>query len=713
MSLQFGDVDAALAGADQVFDDLFFFEGNTHLPIEQHATVAVTDPDGKLVVYSSTQTPHYLHRALAKALAMPAAHIRVVATPNGGGFGGKSDPFNHEIVVARAALRLDRPVKICLNREEVFLCHRGRHPVLMRFRTGVSRDGRIQGMHLQTLLDGGAYGSYGVASTFYTGALQTVTYQIPTYRFDGCRVFTNKPPCGPKRGHGTPQSRFGQEVQLDKIAERLKIDPADLRLGMIAPAHSLTANYLRIGTIGLAECIKRVVERSGWREKHGASPYGRGFGLACSSYLSGAGLPIYWNDMPHSGVQLKLDRSGGVTAFCGATEIGQGSDDVLVNCVAEVLGIDPFDIRAVTGDTDLTPVDLGSYSSRVTLMMGNAAIQAAERARELLGRGGGAQARGARRIGWSSPSVACSTARTPGRGVSFAEAVCLAEAAFGTIGTTGSYTPAKSAAKFKGGGVGPSPTYSYTAAVVEVEVDPETGWIVGAAGLDRARHRQVAESGAGARPGRGQRLHGPRRGADGGAGVPPAAAAALSRAGPQVPVDARVQEPDQPRHAGDLHRPGRGSGSRRAVRRQGGGSGAAAADHAGGGQRGVRRGRRPRRRDPGDPREDPEGAARREAAGQVRRATDRPSFPEVAWPETLRVAPPWEGGDGTGQQRAGEEARPRPQSPSAVQMGGAVMMRLPRFDYRAPASLDERRRCSPRRRPSRCWWPAAPTSCPT
>src|SRR5205085_5321404 len=132
-------------------------------------------------------------------------------------------------------------------------------------------------------------------------------------RFRGCRVFTTKPPCGSKRGHGTRQSRFGQEVQLDKIAEHLKRDPADLRLGFIAPPDSLTANYMRVGTIGLSECIERVVERSGWREKFRKLPLGRGVGLACSSYLSGAGLPINWNDLPHSGVQLKLDRSGGVT----------------------------------------------------------------------------------------------------------------------------------------------------------------------------------------------------------------------------------------------------------------------------------------------------------------------------------------------------------------------------------------------------------------
>ena len=477
VALQFGDVDGAIAGADRVFDDVFFYEGSTHLPIEQHAAVGAKDPDGKLVVYSSTQTPHYLHRALAKALDMPAAHIRVVATPNGGGFGGKSDPFNHEIVVAKAAWVLDRPVKICLTREEVFYCHRGRHPVQMRFRTGVTNDGKLTGLDLETLLDGGAYGSYGVASTFYTGALQTVTYRIPRYRFRGCRTFTNKPPCGPKRGHGTPQSRFGQEVQLDKIAEALQIDPADLRLRNIAPPDSLTANFLRVGTIGLAECIERVTARAGWREKFRRLPPGRGVGLACSSYLTGAGLPINWNDLPHSGVQLKLDRSGGVTAFSGATEIGQGSDDVLVACVAEVLGIDPHDIRAVTGDTDLTPVDLGSYSSRVTLMMGNAAVQAAERARELLATAVSARLDVPRdRLVFAGRRVF--DASDPATGVTFQEAVCIAEAQVGTIGTTGSYAPPKSAAKFKGSGVGPSPTYSYSAAVVEVDVDPETGWIV-------------------------------------------------------------------------------------------------------------------------------------------------------------------------------------------------------------------------------------------
>ena len=474
IDLEFGDVAEAFAEADLVREDLFFFEGNTHLPMEQHAAAAVWSPDGKLTLWSSTQTPHYVHRALAKVLELPPARIRVIATPNGGGFGGKSDPFSHEIVVAKLAMLTGRPVKITLTREEVFYCHRGRHPTLMWVKTGVKKDGAITGMHFRSLLDGGGYGSYGVASTYYTGALQTVTYQVPRYRFQGARAFTNKPPCGPKRGHGTPQPRFALEVHLDKIAEQLKLDPAELRLKTLVPPNSLTANYLRVGSMGLGKCIEKVVEGSGWKKKFRKLPEGRGVGLACSSYISGAGLPIYWNNMPHSGVQLRCDRGGGVTVFCGSTEIGQGSDSVLAYVVAEVLGVDPFEIAVVTADTDLTPVDLGSYSSRVTLMTGNAALQAAERAREILA------LHAARKLELPGDRLVFADGRVfdtqdPDRGMTFAEAVQLAEAAEGTIGTVGSYTPPRGAGKYRGAGVGPSPAYSYSACVAEVDVDPATG----------------------------------------------------------------------------------------------------------------------------------------------------------------------------------------------------------------------------------------------
>jgi CO/xanthine dehydrogenase Mo-binding subunit len=402
-------------------------------------------------------------------------------------------------------------VKCTLTREEVFYCHRGRHPVLMQVKTGVKKDGAITAMHFKSFLDGGAYGSYGVASTFYTGALQTVTYEVPRYKFEGLRAFTNKPPCGPKRGHGTPQPRYALEVHLDKIAEELGLDPAEMRSAHLVKPNSVTANYLRIGSMGLGACIDKVVAGSDWKNKfswkqsvpgavatgsqtqvelqhplataRGSDtakrklPYGKGIGIACSSYICGAGLPIYWNNMPQSGVQLRLDRQGGVCVMCGSIDIGQGSDSILAYIVAEILGIDPFDIRVITADTDLTPVDLGSYSSRVTLMTGNAAIQAAERARELL------TMAVAEKLGVPIENISFAERRAfdvenPEVGVSFAEAVVLAESKFGTIGTVGSYSPPRSPGKYKGAGVGPSPAYSYSAAVAEVDVDPDTGIVV-------------------------------------------------------------------------------------------------------------------------------------------------------------------------------------------------------------------------------------------
>jgi 4-hydroxybenzoyl-CoA reductase subunit alpha len=478
VSMAFGDLDGGFAAAEEIFEDTVFYEGNTHLPMEQHATVAVPEDDDRVTVYSSTQTPHYVHRALTKVLGLRAARVRVVACSNGGGFGGKSDPFNHEIVAAGMAMKLGRPVKVTLTREEVFLCHRGRHPVLMNVKTGIKHgaDGRVSitAQRLRTALDGGAYGSYGVASTYYTGALQTVTYKMPAYEFQGIRAFTNKPPCGPKRGHGTPQPRFAFEIHLDKIAAKTGINPADLRLGMLAEPDTVTANWLRVGTMGLGRCIEAVVAGSGFRERWGQLPEGRGLGLACGSYLCGAGLPIYWNHMPQSGVMIKLDRSGGVAVFCGESEIGQGSDSVLAAVVAEVLGVSLSDIRLCVGDTDLTPVDLGSYSSRVTLMVGNAALQAAERAREMLAKAVGEQLEvPSSRLVFAEGRVF--DAADPDTGLLFQDAVIAAEARFGTLATTGSYIPPRSPGKYRGAGVGPSPAYSYSAAVVEVEVDPKTG----------------------------------------------------------------------------------------------------------------------------------------------------------------------------------------------------------------------------------------------
>ncbi len=464
VSYEFGDVEAGFAAADHIREDIFFFQGNTHLPMEQHSAVA-SHVDGRLTLWSSTQVVHYVHRALSRVLELPMNRIRVIGAVHGGGFGGKTDPFAHEIVVAKLAMLTGRPVKCTLTREEVFYAHRGRHPTLLWYRTGVTKEGRITAMHLRTALDGGAYGSYGAASVFYTGTLQTVTYDIPAYKFEGVRVYTNKAPCGPKRGHGTPQGRFGIELHLEKIAHDLGLDPVAVKRRNFVKPFSRTVNWLRVTSCGLEECSAKVLEASGYGQRERRT--GHGMGFAVSAYMSGAGTAIYWNDMPHSEVQVKVDRTG-ATVYCGAMDIGQGSDMVLAQIAAEELGIEPLDVRLVTADTDLTPVDLGSYSSRVTFMAGNAALEAARKMRNLLVEAV------AERMG-----VADLEEIDVGEGrigeFSFEEACVIATTRFGALSTTGSYKPPRIGGPFKGSGVGPSPAYSYSAAVVDVEADPRTG----------------------------------------------------------------------------------------------------------------------------------------------------------------------------------------------------------------------------------------------
>lgn len=476
VSFEFGDIERGFQNADEVFEDTFFYQGNTHLPMEEYCAIASYGPGDKLTLWSSTQTPHYVHRALSKVLGMPMSHIRVIAAPVGGGFGGKSDPFSHEMSVAKLSMITGRPVKINLTREEAFYVHRGRHPVKMWIKTAVKKDGTLQAMRFRSFLDGGGYSSYGLATVHYTGALQTVTYNLPAYKFEGVRVFTNKPPCGPKRGHGIPQPRFAVEIHMDKIAEKLGIDPIDLRLKQLVEANTMTVNGLRVSTSGLRECIEKVAERAEWKKKFRKLPYGRGVGFAASAYITGAGLPIYWNEMPHSGVQIKLDRGGGITIFCGSTDIGQGSDSILVYAVAEEFGVDPADIRVITADTDLTPVDLGSYSSRVTIMTGNATLQACGKLKVMLLDAAGE----ALEVPVDDLEMAEGQVRSrsyPKRGMTFAQCVEKAEAKFGTLGATGSYRPPKHPANYKGSGVGPTPAYTFTTAIVALQCDSETGEI--------------------------------------------------------------------------------------------------------------------------------------------------------------------------------------------------------------------------------------------
>ncbi|AGK99996.1 xanthine dehydrogenase family protein molybdopterin-binding subunit [Desulfoscipio gibsoniae] len=476
IALEFGDVETGFNEADHIREDLFFYSGSTHMCLEEHASVAVPENYGHLTLYTSSQTPHYLHRALAKVLGKPAAHVRVVSPFIGGGFGGKSEPFSHEMVASYLALKTGCPVKITLTREEVFYTHRGRHATLMAVKTGVKRDGTITAMQFTNFLDGGAHGSFGVASSYYTGNLQTTTYKIPNYKTDIVRCFTNKPAAGPKRGHAAPQGRFAIELQLDKLAEDIGISPVEIRKINAIEPNSLTVNYLRVTSCGLLECIERVDRASDFTAKHSALPYGKGVGFAVGAYMCGAGLPIYFNPLDHSQVILKIDRGGGVTLYSGSTDIGQGSLTVHALLVAEILGLQMEDIYLVAADTALTPVDMGSYSSRVTFMSGNAAIQAARQLRDTI-----AQAV-AEKLQVDSQSLVFKEGKVmernnPDKQIPFSTACALAEARSGLLVGRGGYKPPDLAGPYRGSGVGPSPAYSYSAAVVEVTCDPVTGLV--------------------------------------------------------------------------------------------------------------------------------------------------------------------------------------------------------------------------------------------
>jgi 4-hydroxybenzoyl-CoA reductase alpha subunit len=474
VQLSFGEVDAAFDAADLVLEEDYSFHGTTHTAIEPHCAVAQVSADGLLTLWSSTQITHYVHRALARVLEWPAQRIRVIQPCLGGAFGGKSDPFSLEFCVARLAAVTGRPVKMLWTREEVFYAHRGRHPMQMRYRTAARSDGRILGVDARILIDGGAYSSFGLVTTYYSGQLLTGPYDFPSYRFDSTRAFTNKPPCGPKRGHGSVQPRFAFEVQLDEVARKLSIDPIEIRRLNFQGEDTQTVNGQRITSNGFLRCLDEVERASGWKDKHGRLPFGHGIGVAGSMYISGTNYPVYPNDMPQAGIQLKVDRSGIVTVFTGGNDIGQGSNSVAAYLVAEELGVPVEHVRVVAADTDLCPVDLGAYSSRVTFMVGNAVIDACRKLRRqvvtAVAEAWEVDPGRVRMIGGQVFDL-----EDPERALPTAEAFQIAEVRWDTLGATGSYNTPTLGGDYRGGTIGASPAYSFTAHVVECAVDVETG----------------------------------------------------------------------------------------------------------------------------------------------------------------------------------------------------------------------------------------------
>ncbi len=493
---EFGNVEEALKECDYVRTDKFVNKKQDGGFLEPQACLAHFDMNGNLTLYTSTQTPHYVQRTVSMVLNIPIGKVKVVKPYVGGGFGPKASANTIELAASLLSMRTGRPVKMVMSREQVFMHSRGRHQFYHELTTGVKKDGTIYALKNTCYLDGGAYSSFGIATVYYAGSLLGAPYRLPNMRYDGYRVYTNKPACGAQRGHGGVAARAAWEQQLDIIAEELGIDPIEFRLKNVREKGEVTCNDFNLSSFGMKECLEAIRDRSDWRNKKGKLPKGKGIGVACGFFVSGAGYPIYRSETFHSTAMIKLSEDGGtVELYTAAAEIGQGSDTVLTMIAAEALGVRYEDVKIYSGDTDYG-VDLGAYSSRQTLMSGHAVKQAAEDVKKqvlevlskrlnvpvedmdikdgyIVFKKGQVDFSGIRSYyvkehrGW---------AEQPGDDkLTFKEAARIAYIEKGTIVSAGAYKPGELGGKYKGATVGTSPAYGCSAQIVEVTVDMETG----------------------------------------------------------------------------------------------------------------------------------------------------------------------------------------------------------------------------------------------
>jgi len=472
----FGDVEAGFAQAALVREERFRYAEVTHAMMEPNAALAEWDAErGWLTLHSVTQVPYYVHLALARCLKLDESQIRVVKRFVGGGFGHRTETLNFEIVAALLARAANGTVRLVLSREETFLTHRGRPETEVRLKIGLTRDGRITAVDCEVIQRGGAYAGYGLVTILYAGALLHAIYTVPASRYHGLRVYTNTPPNGAMRGHGSVDVRHAFEALLDAMAAELGLDPFAVRRANLIAAPYRTINELQVNSCGLGECLDLVEAASGWRERRGRLPRGRGLGMACSHYVSGSAKPVHWTGEPHAVVNLKLDFDRSITVLTGAADIGQGSSTLIAQAVAEVLGLQLPRLRVIANDSALTPKDNGSYSSRVSFMVGNAAIRAAQALRDVL------VAAAARKLAVDAAEVEClgECYRAGGRTLGYKDVVAAALVDTGTLTVKGVWsTPVEvQGGRFRGAAVGTGAGYSYAAQVVEVEVDEATGQV--------------------------------------------------------------------------------------------------------------------------------------------------------------------------------------------------------------------------------------------
>jgi 4-hydroxybenzoyl-CoA reductase subunit alpha len=474
---ELGSTEAGFATADLVREGSYVCAEVCQNQMEMHAAVAAYDPErDRMTVHASTQVPYYVHLMLAQILDMDMSRIRVVKPYVGGGFGCRTETLNVELIAALLARKCGGSVRLTTTREETFITHRGRPETDIRLKIGMRRDGTITAVECECDQRGGAHSGYGVVTILYAGSMLYAIYDLHNVRYVGRRVLTNTPPCGAFRGHGTVDIRFAFESLLDQMAQELGLDPFAVRRANLLSAPTFTDNDLMVNSYGLPDCLDWVEAASGWRSRKGRLPPGKGLGMACSHYISGASKPVNWTGEPHATVKIKLDFDGSIVVLSGAADIGQGSTTILAQTVAEVLGLDLTRIRVVTGDSDVVPKDNGSYSSRVTFMVGNAAIDAARQLRRLL------IAAAARKLGARPQEIDCLgetfRAGAQDQGVTFNDAVIEALKDTGTITVTGTYSTipeSHGGKKYRGSAIGGTMGYSYSAQVVEVSVDAETG----------------------------------------------------------------------------------------------------------------------------------------------------------------------------------------------------------------------------------------------
>ncbi len=373
---EFGDVRRGFQDSDFVFEDCYKTQAQAHCSIEPRCCIALFDPQGSLKTWTSTQSPYFVQKELAHILNLPLSKVRVMEVFVGGGFGSRSKVCEDEGICAFLAQKTGRPVKITFTREEEFTATRIRHPMTIYLKTGVKRDGTFLARQARIITDNGAYNHVGPAVSGVAGTIIASLYRVPNVKYEVLTVYTNKHFGGPFRGYGNPQATFAIESQLDSIAEKLRLDPLEIRLrNANQPGDTTPVGWEITQSCGFRECLTRVGETIQWKEKKKKGSSGRGVGIAGCIHLTG--FHVY-TDGDFSSALVKVFSDESVELMIGSTDMGTGSKTALAQIVAEELGIALDRITVISMDTDLTPMDLGSWGSRVVFIGGNAARKAAQ-----------------------------------------------------------------------------------------------------------------------------------------------------------------------------------------------------------------------------------------------------------------------------------------------------------------------------------------------